>query len=364
MKKLFIATAAIGLFLGACTSKEEYKLTGKVEGVTEGKVFLSKLQDNKLVKTDSTEMTATGFTFQGTVASPDLYYIQLDGQGGAIQVFLENSIITVDANVENLREAKVLGSANQDILGGFGDIQKGFQEKQQALYAEYQKAGEEKNQVVMDSIEAEFNKSEADKLIASKEFVKLNGATPAAAFLAYQITSSLEVAEMEEVYALLSENALASSYATLIKEKIEVLKKVAIGQPAPDFTLNTTEGAPLSLSSFKGKVVVIDFWASWCGPCRRENPNVVKMYEELHPKGVEILGVSLDESEEKWLKAIEDDGLVWNHVSDLKGWGSSAAKLYGVNGIPATVILDQNGVIIAKNLRGEELKAAIEKLIQ
>ncbi|BAX80712.1 TlpA disulfide reductase family protein [Labilibaculum antarcticum] len=364
MKKIFIAIAAIGLFLGSCTSADQYKLTGKVEGMTEGKVYLSKLQDNKLVKTDSTEMTANGFSFEGTVTSPDLYYIELEGQRGAIQVFLENTAIAVDANVENLREAKVVGSSNQDILTAFGELQKGYQEKQQALYPEHQKAAEAKNQVAMDSIEAEFNKSKADMFSASKEFLKLNRNTVAAAFVAYRISSPLEVAEMEEIYALLGEDAQKSSYATLIKDKIEVLKNVAIGQPAPDFTLNTPEGVPMSLSSLKGQIVLIDFWASWCGPCRGENPNVVKMYKELHPKGVDILGVSLDNDKGKWLKAIEDDGLIWNHVSDLKGWGSSAAKLYGVNGIPATVVVDQNGLIVAKNLRGDELKAAIEKLIQ
>ncbi|MDM8161664.1 TlpA disulfide reductase family protein [Labilibaculum sp. K2S] len=364
MKKIFIATAAIGLFLGSCTSKDQYKLTGKVEGMTEGKVYLSKLQDNKLVKTDSTEMTTTGFSFEGTVASPDLYYIELDGQRGAIQLFLENTAITVDANVENLREAKVTGSLNQDVLTNFGELQKGFQEKQQALYPEYQKAAEAKNQVAMDSIEAEFNKSEADKFTASKEFLKLNGNTAAAAFVAYRIASPLEAAEMEEVYALLGESALASSYAGLLKDKIEVLKKVAIGQPAPDFTLNTPEGKPLSLSSFKGKVVVIDFWASWCGPCRRENPHMVEMYNEVHASGVEFLGVSLDKEKDKWLKAIEDDGLIWNHVSDLKYWDSAAAKLYGINGIPATVVIDQDGNIAATKVFGEELKAVIDKLIQ
>jgi len=364
MKKFFIALGAIGLFLGSCTSADQYKLTGKVEGMTEGKVYLSKLQDNKLVKTDSTTMTASGFSFEGTVASPDLVYIELEGQRGAIQLFLENSVITVDADVKNLREAKVAGSENQNVLVAFGELQKGYQEKQKALYPEYQKAAEAKNQVAMDSIEAEFNKSEEAKFAASKEFVKSNSKFIASAFVAYRISSPLEPSEMEEVYALLSEEVKKSSYAVLIKDKIEVLNKVEVGQPAPDFTLNTTEGVPLSLSSFKGKVVVVDFWASWCGPCRRENPNMVKMYNEVHEKGVEFLGVSLDKDKDKWLKAIEDDGLIWNHVSDLKYWNSEAAKLYGINGIPATLVIDQKGNIVAKKVFGEELKAVIDKLIQ
>lgn len=364
MKKIFIAVSAIGLFLASCNSADQYKLTGKVAGMTEGKVYLSKAQDNKLVKLDSTVLGENGFSFEGTVESPEMYYIELEGQKGAIQLFLENSVISVDANLENLREAKVVGSANNDVIVAFGESQKSIQEKQQAMYQEYQKAMQSKNQTAADSIRGEFDKSEEAKNAANIEFVKANANIVAAGFIAQRISGQMEVKEMEDLYNVLGENAKLSSYGVKINEKIETMKKVAIGQSAPDFTLNTPEGTPLSLSSLKGKVVLIDFWASWCGPCRRENPNVVKMYNELHPKGVEVLGVSLDDNKEKWLKAIKDDGLVWNHVSDLKGWSSSAAKLYGVNGIPATVIVDKNGIIVAKNLRGEELKAAIEKLLQ
>ena len=118
------------------------------------------------------------------------------------------------------------------------------------------------------------------------------------------------------------------------------------------------------MHSIKGKVKVIDFWASWCGPCRGENPNVVKMYEKFHPKGLEILSVSLDEDKEAWLKAIEDDKLTWNHVSDLKGWENAAAQLYCVNGIPHLVVLDENNVIVAKDLRGEELQNKVAELLK
>lgn len=202
-------------------------------------------------------------------------------------------------------------------------------------------------------------------MTASKEFVKANPNSVAAGFIAYRSFSyQLEGNELEEVYNTLGENVKTSVYGVRIKEKIDVLKSVAVGQPAPDFTLETPEGTPFSLSSLKGKVVVIDFWASWCGPCRRENPHMVEMYNEVHNKGVEFLGVSLDKDKENWLKAIEDDQLTWNHVSDLKYWNSEAAKLYGVNSIPATVLIDQNGTIVAKKLFGDELKAEIEKLIQ
>ena len=163
---------------------------------------------------------------------------------------------------------------------------------------------------------------------------------------------------------IFAENVKTSNSALAIKSKLDILKQVAIGQVAPDFTLNTPEGTPLSLSSLKGKVVVIDFWASWCGPCRRENPHMVELYKELSPKGVEFLGVSLDKDEAKWLKAIEDDGLIWKHVSDLKFWNSAAAKLYGVNSIPCTYLIDQNGTIVAKKVFGDELKVEIEKLLK
>jgi peroxiredoxin len=132
--------------------------------------------------------------------------------------------------------------------------------------------------------------------------------------------------------------------------------------PAVDFALNDTTGNPIAISSFKGDYLLIDFWASWCGPCRRENPNVVALYNDFKDKGFEIIGVSFDDDGNKWINAIHQDGLIWPHVSDLKGWGSAAGKLYGINSIPATVLLDRDGIIIAKNLRGDALRKKLEEL--
>jgi peroxiredoxin len=149
-------------------------------------------------------------------------------------------------------------------------------------------------------------------------------------------------------------------------ERIEIAKKVGIGRIAPDFTQNDTLGNPVSLSSFRGKFLLIDFWASWCGPCRQENPNVVAAFKKYNNKGFDILGVSLDQptGKEKWLKAIHDDNLTWTQVSDLKFWGNAVAAQYGIQAIPQNFLLDPNGKIIGKNLRGEALNKKLEEIIK
>ncbi len=147
-----------------------------------------------------------------------------------------------------------------------------------------------------------------------------------------------------------------------VKGEIEAAKKTAIGSVAPDIELPTPDGKTMKISDLRGKYVLLDFWASWCGPCRRENPNVVRVYQKYKDKGFEILGISLDKSKDKWLQAIQSDGLIWYHISDLKGWQSEAAKLYGVNSIPSTFLLDKEGKIIARNLRGPALEQKLKQI--
>ena len=142
------------------------------------------------------------------------------------------------------------------------------------------------------------------------------------------------------------------------------MKVVSVGQKAPDFTLNDVNDNPVPLSSKIGtKLLLIDFWAAWCGPCRGENPNVVKVYNEFHKKGFDVFGVSLDRTKEEWVKAIADDKLKWTHVSDLQEWNSAAARLYVINSIPANFLLDETGTIIARNLRGEELYNKVNEIL-
>ncbi len=150
--------------------------------------------------------------------------------------------------------------------------------------------------------------------------------------------------------------------AAQLQQLLQMSASFITGAEAPDFTMNNLENQPVKLSDFRGKVLLIDFWASWCGPCRRENPHVVGLYNQYHEKGFDILGVSLDRTREPWVAAIEKDGLAWHHVSDLQGWSNSAARLYGVSSIPQTVLLDRDGKIIARNLRGEALDAKLKEI--
>ena len=164
-------------------------------------------------------------------------------------------------------------------------------------------------------------------------------------------------------------NGLDTSIAKLpmikdLKDRVAVMKSVSIGQKAPDFTMNDPNGNPVSLSSKIGsKLLLIDFWAAWCNPCRQENPNVVKIYNQFHKKGFDIFGVSLDRTKDDWVKAIESDKLDWTQVSDLQFWNNAAAKLYAVNAIPANFLLDETGTIIGKNLRGEDLYNKVNEVL-
>jgi peroxiredoxin len=169
--------------------------------------------------------------------------------------------------------------------------------------------------------------------------------------------------DLRSIYNGLTPALRDSREGRLLKNTLDATMLTGIGQPAPAFTQTNTEGKPVSLSSFKGQYVLIDFWASWCGPCRVENPNVLKNYQRYHAKGFTILGVSLDSKKDQWTTAIDEDGLPWTQVSDLKGWKNEVAVQYGVEGIPMNFLLDRNGTIVAKGLRGPDLEKQLAALV-
>ena len=359
MRKLLLSIVAASMTLAACNAQSGYKVTGTVEGMPDGKAIIATVNGSSLDTLAKADVKNGSFEFTGNVSEPTGAYIMVIGQRGAIPFMLENANITVNAGQAGLT---VTGSEGQKIYDQFMAINTTTQQEAMKLQQEYQAANGD--QAKMQAVQEAYAKLMTDAQAKETELIKANPDSYVSTFVIVSSMGQMEYEQLKERYNLLGEKAKASAQGKAIAAQIAKLESTAIGQIAPNFTVTTPEGESISLYDIKGKVKLIDFWASWCGPCRGENPHVVEIYKEYHPKGLEIFGVSLDNNKEAWVKAIADDGLVWKHGSDLKGWQSAPAKLYSVTGIPHTILLDENNKIIAKNLRGDELKQKIAELLK
>jgi peroxiredoxin len=273
----------------------------------------------------------------------------------------------ISGNIDSLFNAKITGSKTQDEYTAFQATLKSLNEKNSALYEEYSAAKKAGDKAKMAEIEKKSDEVYAEQTAMTKDYVKKNPASYFTPTLLSSLSYELDANEIEALINALDTSVAKVPVITDLKAKVAIMKTVAVGQKAPDFTLNDVNDKPVALSSKigKSKLLLVDFWASWCGPCRNENPNVVKAWTEYNKKGFDIFSVSLDREGEKdkWLQAIKDDKLTWTHVSDLKYWNCAAAKLYAVSSIPANFLLDETGTIIARNLRGEELGKKVKELL-
>ncbi len=368
MKKLLLGLLPI-LALVACSKAPGYDINVTMEGQPTAKMaYLQKIVDQDFVTVDSTEVKGNKFEFTGKVDVPDLYFIRV-GQNQPIQLFLENADISVKVNLDSVEKAEIKGSATHDLFVKLNDDMLPFRTQMDNLYkkADSLKSANAITPEVEKELDAEYDSIQKGQQEFLTKFVTENKSSVISAFITYRFLShSLEFSKLEELTASLDSSLAKSPYVIKLKEKVESLRKTAIGQPYLDFSLPDVNGKELSLSSLvDGKtVVMVDFWASWCSPCRQENPNVVAMYKELKGKGFQILGVSLDKNKDSWVKAIKDDGITYPQVSDLKFWDCAAARLYSVSAIPHTVLISKDGKIAATDLRGDELKAKVLELLK
>ncbi|MCB0408949.1 MAG: AhpC/TSA family protein [Flavobacteriales bacterium] len=340
-----------------------YTINATLGGLSYQKAYLNEFKDGDMQKIDSCDIKDGHFSFSGKMDMPEVRYINFNEGKEMIALFVENSEIAISSNSLNPDSIKINGSALHTQMEGFKNDLKSYDEKLKAIVDRYYASVETATEEELKSIEAEYEKEDSVKIHFIEEYVTKNGTSIVSPYIVLRYLAGMyELAELENIATKLSKEIENSVYVKDINDRIATLKKTAIGSPAPLFSMNDAEGNPISLESFKGKYVLVDFWASWCGPCRAENPNVVAAYNKFHEKGFEIFGVSLDESKDKWIEAIGKDGLTWSHVSDLKGWENEAAKLYGVQGIPFSVLIDKEGIIIAKNLRGEDLHNKLNEL--
>ena len=360
----YLAILVFALAVVSCQSvKDEFSITGSIAGVETGKVYLLKFVTGQPVNVDTADVVGGKFAFKGKMPMPDIRLLRLNEKDYFAQFFLDNASITVKANKDSLRSTKITGSPTQDIFQIYVSEMEKLSKEGLALKNKYYTAQNSGNNAEAEKAKIDYQALFDNNLVFTKNFVNEHPTSIVSAYVSVsQLAAQIKEDELEAIVSKFPAELNTSEYVVKLKELIQEQKKTAVGTIAPDFTMNDPEGKAIQLSTFRGKVVLVDFWASWCGPCRQENPNVVKLYQQYHPKGFEILGVSLDREKDKWLKAIQDDKLSWIHVSDLKFWQNAAARLYAVYNIPQSFLLDKDGKIIAKGLRGEQLEKKLKEL--
>lgn len=348
-------------------NKDSYTITVKIDGVEDGKqVFMKKAdENNQPVDVDSTKVQSGEFTFSGKADTPEIHFILID-QLGNIPVIVENGDIEIEAYKDSLNFSKMGGSPSNDDFYEFISGTRDIGERINALRQQMMKASQERDTVTIATLQDTYGDIQEEAKEYEVEFVEGHSDSYISALVLEKMlmSKSQTPEEIKELLSSLSEDVKKTAVAQKIATQIEKLTKVSIGSPAPDFSAPTPEGDILALNDAKGKITIIDFWAAWCKPCRAENPHVVKLYEKYKDKGLSIIGVSLDRKKEDWEKAIAEDQLPWHHVSNLKFWQDPIAQLYNVQAIPATFILNAEGKIVAKDLRGEALDTKLAELFE
>lgn len=376
MKKLLILLLMLLPFV--VDAQKSYSIAGNIPALkTPAKAYLVTLQGGTWEETDSVEIKSGRFQFTGSVDEPQQAILAVkrlgpvnDKNPGDRQgFFLENSKITFNTT-DSIKNAKLSGSVSDRENSEREALIKAVTTKIIALQNEFGKKSS--NGIYIKS--AEERKMAGDsiqKLVAQNKAINmhfvethLNSFAGLYAYNMYVLDSKFEASQVEPLFHKFSASLKSSPLGKRTLEKIEIGKRRQAGAQATDFTQNDINGKPFTLSSLRGKYVLVDFWASWCAPCRAENPNVVKAYNALKDKNFEIVSVSLDAGKAQWEDAIKKDGMPWIHVSDLKYWKNDVALLYGINAVPQNILINPQGVIVAKNLRGENLLAQLEAFVK
>lgn len=374
MKPIFYLFCII-LFAFSC--KQDKTSTGftidghidKPQDKAIAKIF--RFEGQKVIPLDSTTVNDKTFTLKGQIEQPDMYFLTIDGLNGNLPVLLENAEIKLEVYADSLITSDFSGGKETNYFRDYQDFIKSLRARNTKISSQFNEANK-----IQDTAKTSELRRQYEALLKENDAYELeymsenNDATLSALILERNLNSKKYTFNtIKDIYTNFSDAVKETRSAKTISDYITNNQKTAIGQPVQEFSGPTPDGKTIALNDIKGKVTIIDFWAAWCGPCRKENPNVVKVYEKYHDKGLEIIGVSLDGNprqkgaKDAWIKAIEKDNLTWHHVSNLQYFNDPIAKLFNINSIPATFIIDDKGTIVAKNLRGRALEDKIAELL-
>lgn len=350
--KIFSTTLLLGLSLyGFAQDQKGFTITGELPGYTKPYIYLR--QASKA--TDSSKVINGKFVFKGHVSEP-MEASLTNKVDQMVSFILENADFSIIGATANIEEATLEGGGpTQKEKIDLENSQATLNAEMQVLGPRFQELADQKDTVGLIALSKESEVISGKLAAMEFAFIKTHPKSFQSLFLLWQLKEQMTIDEVNKIYNGLDPVVRNSAVGKRARKNFDAIVKNSVGQIAPDFIQNDVDGKPIKLSSYRGKYVLVDFWASWCAPCRAENPNLVKTFSRYAGKGFDILGVSLDNKEENWKKAIAEDGLSWKQVSDLKGWQNAVSQLYGVRGVPASYLIDPQGFIVAKDLRGDEL---------
>ena len=369
-----ISFLCISLFLISCSKEKTdgFVVNGNLDNASNNSlVTLIRSEGRETIILDSTRITENTFTLNGKVENPDMYFLTIDGVQGSLPFIIENETIDLTIYTDSIFTSTIKGGKENNYFNEYQDYIKKLRFKNNKLTEQFKTAQQEQDTSKISSLRTEYEGLMKENEANDLDFMQKNKDAILSALILERalMTKKLEFIKGKELFTNFDETVKNTRAGKAIAVHIEANENTAIGSIAPNFSGPNPEGKTIALNDIKGKITIIDFWAAWCGPCRKENPNVVKVYEKYHAKGLEIIGVSLDgtpkqkDAKQAWIDAIKKDNLTWHHVSNLQYFNDPIAKQFSINSIPATYLIDAEGKIIAKNLRGPALENKIAELL-
>ena len=369
MKKLSLRFVGLSILvlLGSCGSQEnQFELTGRADVADGTKIYVLQAdQNNQPFIKDSTTVKSNNFKFQGISSTPQISYIQVEGVNGYILAILENGYIKADIFKDSISKSKVYGTKSNDDFLKYKSETKYLVDDMNNISSEAQDAIMNGDVGIAIELEKEYNSKEREVMLYEWDFIIDNNDSYMSALLleVFMIENKVNKDSIIDVYENLSNRIKVSDVGKNIADLLSQYENpIEVGEIAPDFTAPSLNGADVTLSKelSKNNVTLLDFWAAWCRPCRVENPNLVRLYKSYKNKGFDIIGVSLDRTKEQWEQAVEDDNLLWTQVSNLNFWNDPIARRYSIRSIPQSYLINNKGVVIGKNLRGNDLEESIK----
>ena len=356
------------IFLGCTDNRSGYTIVGSTD-LDDGKNIyrIEVNQFNQPSVVDTVTVESGKFEFSGNVDYPDINFLEAEGGVGNVPFIVEKGTIRIQLFKDSLASSKIGGTISNDGLISYRNDTRGFNKAMGEITKDMQQAAILNDNILYDDLQEQYKDVQRQIQDYEMGIITFENDSYIAALILERVLLAKAISQdsIRSIFDKLTPRIRNSRSGKIISDALnKPVSAVAIGKEAPMFEAPDPNGNMISLKDKLGKITIVDFWASWCRPCRVENPNLVKIYDKLKPKGLEIVGVSLDKEQAKWLQAIEDDGLNWQHVSHLKFWKDPVAVLYQVTAIPASFVLDSEGVIVAKNLRGQQLEDVVSELLE